>query len=114
MPRVYGHIGDFVTEQILDRQRNTDWRPLRGEPPRTDQAACGRSDPSSATAHCHMLATAAPWTSPGYRHVTSRTSGMPLRTCRKTSRSFLVSGMLVWYRRDGGYPGYAGGEVRDD
>ena len=31
---------------------------------------------------------------------------------RKITRSFLECGTLVWYGRDGGYPGDAGGEVR--
>src|SRR5215467_1625527 len=34
-----------------------------------------------------------------------------LRACRKITRSFPESGTLVWYGRDGGYPGDAGGEV---
>jgi len=44
----------------------------------------------------------------------SRNKAAKLRNRRKITRRFLVSGMLVWYRRDGGYTGDAGGEVRDD
>jgi hypothetical protein len=37
-----------------------------------------------------------------------------LSAYRKITRSFLVSGTLVWYERGGSYPGDAGGEVRGD
>src|SRR5437667_8885411 len=35
---------------------------------------------------------------------------MPLSARRKITRSFMESGILMWYGRDRGYPGDAGGE----
>ena len=51
---------------------------------------------------------------PGERGERPAQNPMPLRACRKITRRFLDSGIVVWYARCGGNPGDAGGEVRGD